>query len=338
MEKSTVAAYRHHAIKVAIVGAMALALPACPSGDEPDPLPGGCFVGQEFHKTGASFPASDGCNTCSCMENGSVGCTLIACIDPKPQPDRCSDGKANFALGASFPSPDGCNTCTCTKEGIACTEIACAPEKKQCVRGGCSNQLCVEAGNDVVSTCEWREEYGCFAKATCERQANGQCGHTPSKALDACLMATGNHCDYNGEWHKAGESFPSIDKCNTCTCGPQGVACTKKACIADEPALKECVRAGCSGQLCAETPLVSTCEFKPEYACYQKATCERQKNGQCGFTPTEDLVQCLGTHGTCLVNGKAYPTGATAPSSDGCNQCVCSTGGAMACTTRACAP
>ena len=114
------------------------------------------------------------------------------------------------------------------------------------------------------------------------------------------------------------------------------MACTEKACVPDEPAPKECVRTGCSGQLCAETELVSTCEFKPEYACYQKATCERQKNGQCGFTQTHELVQCLGTHDTCLVNGKALPVGAMVPSADGCNNCFCQSGGWVACTANVC--
>jgi hypothetical protein len=44
-----------------------------------------------------------------------------------------------------------------------------------------------------------------------------------------------------------------------------------------------CFRAGCSGELCATDPnLASDCLFRPEYACYQNATCERQANGQCG--------------------------------------------------------
>lgn len=54
-----------------------------------------------------------------------------------------------------------------------------------------------------------------------------------------------------------------------------------------------CKRGGCSGQICAETSVISTCEWRPEYACYQAATCERQTNGTCGFTPTPALAACL---------------------------------------------
>ena len=57
--------------------------------------------------------------------------------------------------------------------------------------------------------------------------------------------------------------------------------------------LKPCVRSGCSNQICADHAVMTTCEFRPEYACYQKATCERQANGDCGFTPTPELNECL---------------------------------------------
>jgi hypothetical protein len=40
--------------------------------------------------------------------------------------------------------------------------------------------------------------------------------------------------------------------------------------------------------------VATTCEFRPEYACYQRATCERQPDGTCGFTPTPELTKCLG--------------------------------------------
>jgi hypothetical protein len=43
--------------------------------------------------------------------------------------------------------------------------------------------------------------------------------------------------------------------------------------------------------------IASTCEWRPVYECYQQATCERQENGQCGFTPTHELVECLERYG-----------------------------------------
>lgn len=58
-----------------------------------------------------------------------------------------------------------------------------------------------------------------------------------------------------------------------------------------------CVIAGCSGQLCVssreKSSVVTTCEYKSEYGCYERATCEPQKNGKCGWTQTEELSQCI---------------------------------------------
>ncbi|HLL20629.1 MAG TPA: DUF6748 domain-containing protein, partial [Kofleriaceae bacterium] len=55
-----------------------------------------------------------------------------------------------------------------------------------------------------------------------------------------------------------------------------------------------CFVGGCSSQICsAQEGVVSTCEFRPEYACYQDATCERQANGACGWTQTAELAACL---------------------------------------------
>jgi eight-cysteine-cluster-containing protein len=55
------------------------------------------------------------------------------------------------------------------------------------MRTGCSGQIC--ASEDVITTCEWREEYACYDTATCETQADGRCGWTPTAELDACLAS-----------------------------------------------------------------------------------------------------------------------------------------------------
>ena len=57
--------------------------------------------------------------------------------------------------------------------------------------------------------------------------------------------------------------------------------------------MKPCIKTGCSNQICSDQTVISTCEYRPEYACYQKATCERQSDGNCGFTKTRELTECL---------------------------------------------
>jgi hypothetical protein len=56
----------------------------------------------------------------------------------------------------------------------------------ECFVGGCSGQVCSDQ-DGVITTCEWQEEYACYQTATCERQATGECGWTPTPELEACL-------------------------------------------------------------------------------------------------------------------------------------------------------
>jgi hypothetical protein len=62
----------------------------------------------------------------------------------------------------------------------------------------------------------------------------------------------------------------------------------------DPGSMKPCIKTGCSGQVCSDHSVITTCEWRPEYACYQKAECKRQSNGNCGFTKTPGLTSCLG--------------------------------------------
>ncbi len=55
----------------------------------------------------------------------------------------------------------------------------------------------------------------------------------------------------------------------------------------------KCIVTGCSGQVCADEPTFTTCEWRDEYACYDTAACERQKDGSCGWTPSAELDACL---------------------------------------------
>ena len=68
---------------------------------------------------GTTVPAPDGCNTCECNDDGTIGgCTEIGC-DP---PQECEPG-------TSFPAGDGCNTCFCEDDGTigGCTDAECDP-------------------------------------------------------------------------------------------------------------------------------------------------------------------------------------------------------------------
>ncbi len=162
-----------------------------------------CSFGEETYDVGESFPAGDGCNTCECMEDGSVGCTLMAC-----NTGTCEYEGGSYDAGESFQAADGCNTCTCNDDGsVGCTEMACGcfweGEPHQAGESfpagdGCNTCSCTETG-DVACT------------------------------LMACPV-----CTYEGQTYWPGESFPAGDGCNTCTCGDDGlVGCTKINCTCD---------------------------------------------------------------------------------------------------------
>ncbi|BDQ04768.1 MAG: hypothetical protein KatS3mg084_0286 [Candidatus Dojkabacteria bacterium] len=65
-----------------------------------------------------------------------------------------------------------------------------------------------------------------------------------------------------------------------------------------------CVVAGCSGELCVKAgeDVSSMCIWKEEFACYKQpfAKCELQSDGKCGWTPNEELTQCINNSSTSI--------------------------------------
>lgn len=80
-------------------------------------------------------------------------------------------------------------------------------------------------------------------------------------------------------------------------CASPELSCIQITCGDDEPAPPPpapCFRGGCSGEVCSDRDdLASVCLWEPEFACYQKAACERQSDGACGWTDTPELQACL---------------------------------------------
>jgi eight-cysteine-cluster-containing protein len=62
--------------------------------------------------------------------------------------------------------------------------------------------------------------------------------------------------------------------------------------IGEEEKLSNCRPTGCSGQVCASEDVITTCEFLPEYSCFSLAICERQVDGECGWTETPEFGNC----------------------------------------------
>jgi hypothetical protein len=149
----------------ALILTMAACLAACRSVEPPVPS---CSYGGTQYALGATFPASDGCNRCTCGDDSTVSCTEKACLDgglpdgpppgppgqdgpPRPATDAagpradsagppsdaatgtCQAGGRVYQPGESFPAEDGCNTCVCLPDGQgACTRKACLDAAAAC--------------------------------------------------------------------------------------------------------------------------------------------------------------------------------------------------------------
>eukprot|EP01017_Pseudomicrothorax_dubius_P039109 TRINITY_DN5956_c0_g1_i4.p1 TRINITY_DN5956_c0_g1~~TRINITY_DN5956_c0_g1_i4.p1 ORF type:complete len:141 (-),score=31.53 TRINITY_DN5956_c0_g1_i4:90-512(-) len=74
-------------------------------------------------------------------------------------------------------------------EKNGCEELLRETEKaSNCRRTGCSGQIC--ASEDIVSTCEWREEYACFRHAICGRfgkEESNECQFLYNPTYYECL-------------------------------------------------------------------------------------------------------------------------------------------------------
>ncbi|VVC72122.1 Uncharacterised protein [uncultured archaeon] len=54
----------------------------------------------------------------------------------------------------------------------------------------------------------------------------------------------------------------------------------------------DCMATGCSGQLCANRSISTTCEYRREYACYRLTSCGCS-GGKCVWGSNPDFAECL---------------------------------------------
>ena len=286
---------------------------------------GACSVGDRM-------AAPDGCNSCSCTDGGWA-CTEMAC---PPPPGSCASDADCFVSGCSGqicasedvattcewldeyacykapttscgcqdgfcgwartpeldmclnqacspgdvkPAGDGCNTCSCSPNGVwNCTKMACSmcPAPLPSTTG-CPDVLVFARDPQTQLCCEYPDP--------CSPPIGWDVFYT----LDECAGVT-NSCI-------PGANRPAPDGCNTCSCDSAGNwACTEMACVGSCASDADCFTTGCSGQLCAAQDIMTTCEWREEYACYGSPyTSCGCVDGLCGWAQTADLERCLGS-------------------------------------------
>ena len=201
----------------------------------------GCVHGGAWYVAGASFPAGDGCNTCSCMAGGMVACTLMACGP------MCEHAGELYAPGETFPAGDGCNTCVCMDDGtVACTLMACV---EMCEYGGelyvpgdtfpasdgCNTCVCMDGGKiactEMACGCTYDGSFYPYGSSFPAGDGCNTCSCLGSGMVVCTKMLCPAGCEIDGVFHEIGTSFPAGDGCNTCTCTSDlTVACTEMAC------------------------------------------------------------------------------------------------------------
>ncbi len=267
-----------------------------------DTPPVTCEQDGTTYNVGDSFPADDGCNSCSCTDGGEIACTLMAC------PTTCEyDGKT-YNAGDSFPAGDGCNTCSCQNDGsVGCTEEECPT-------------TCEYEGETYNAGETFPAGDGCN---TCNCQDDGQVACTE--------IFCPTTCEHGGETYNAGETFPAGDGCNTCNCQDDGqVACTEIACPECPPSLD--FEGACDTVIVyAKNPDTGLC-------CEYPTPCESPEGWEVFYTEEDCAKDCSGDDcpDTCDYEGQTYYVGDSWDASDGCNTCSCHEDGQIACTLMFC--
>lgn len=142
---------------------------------------------------------------------------------------------------------------------------------------------------DGCNTCQCTAQgIGCTLMA-CNTPPGKACTDDAKQCPDGSYVSrTGPNCEFAacpGE----GEVCPALAR----VCNDGSTAKTEPGCKLVCPEDSGCKKTGCSGQICSDQDLGSTCEWQDSYACYQTATCEKQADGKCGWTQTPALTACL---------------------------------------------
>ncbi|MFP4598865.1 MAG: hypothetical protein ACOC9J_05145 [Persicimonas sp.] len=247
--------------------------------------------------------------TCCC-----VALALAGCGDPGDGGASGSgDSDGGFGLGSCEPGETkqvDCNSCMCDDDGSwACTAMACADADAGSDTGSPDADIgSLDAGASDAGSPDGDAGGDVGCQDGDEKQVDCNTCYCQDGTWACTEMACGDAG--NGDYEPCGDKACG----ETCTvCSPNDPTCTETdvvkycqpdgSCSATEPSCgdddecqsdRDCVVSGCSGQVCADEPQATTCEWREEYACYQEYGDCGCNEGSCGWAQTDDLVQCLG--------------------------------------------
>lgn len=204
---------------VTLVSSIAVCSACVP--DDPASEPS-CYADANTYAPGDSFPSADGCNTCSCLEDGQIGCTERACQPSLTlcggiQGLQCADGEyCDFARATACGSGDqlgecrvlpqscdsryspvcGCdqktygNDCEAATEGVSVLSVGTCESEVPASGKSCGGF--VQAGDSPCDTDEF-----------CQYQAGALCGaaDAPGQCVlipDTCIGLFDPVCGCDG--------------------------------------------------------------------------------------------------------------------------------------------
>jgi len=154
--------------------------------------------------------------------------------------------------------------------------LGCGPKSKP-PEGGSGGGM-TGGGSDVTGSGSSTAGGGGGSDVECEKKACGpKLGMPNHKCPDGTIAGPTDRCLR----HADGK------------CGWEVIQCPGGGGGGGGSTAAACKPTGCSSTICADTDMISTCIYLAEYDCYKTATCERQSNGQCGWTQTDALTSCI---------------------------------------------
>jgi hypothetical protein len=290
---------------------------------------------------GEMRPAGDGCNTCTCDDQGNWGCTLLGCAECVPGEMRAANDGCNTCecvsdgtwactlldcggcqAGETRPAADGCNTCVCDGEdNWACTTLAC----DECSQGemrlagdGCNTCQCLGGqwactmrACDPPCTLGETTDDGCGGGCTCVGDPGG---------TGTTWECTANQCP---EECVPGSTKVADDGCNSCWCG--------------DDSTWGCTNIGCEELVCDETH--ADCDASAANGCETDLANSVMNCGLCGYYCAFPGAEASCEDGECVLD-RCLPGAAdcNGDPADGCEAPTTAAGCDARCDAPADAP